>query len=503
MTNLLRPSFYSVLPTLAVAVGLPVLAAGLPGDGFVVGDVGVKFIAAREAIAHPSRPFEVDPPSIGGKPAPDFLEQFFEPHGPHAHATTSFAFPVTIAPFVALLGMRGAYVVPMLSFVGLVATMVAWARALQTRAPPALAGWSMALLSPLLFYALECWEHVPAALCVAMASGLATAGSRPRRDAVAAGFLLAFGILLRPEAAWSALAVTMVLAIEGKWASVALVTAAAAAGVLPTLLYNARHFGTPWGSHVSSNLALLQTSWLAARWDIVRLWFGSWKADGSLWATFPFALLALLQPVWTARTRSLWILAAVPLLCVVLTAPNDGGSQWGPRYLLIIVPPLLLLALEAAVTLTERRGRARWVAAAAVAVAVIAGLSVTRHAYRDLRGAKRLHASLTHDIASLHGAYVVTDLWWLDQLAAAADPRPTFLYVDDRTKLETLLRTLDEAGVARFVAVRGSGASAVDWTTPWPVHYVSTFERRISVRSLVATVYTRVDASRKGGSHVE
>ena len=42
---------------------------------------------------------------------------------------------------------------------------------------------------------------------------------------------------------------------------------------------------------------------------------------------------------------------------VVLTATNDGGAQWGVRYLLVAAPPLLLLAARAA---TDAAGAGRW-----------------------------------------------------------------------------------------------------------------------------------------------
>ena len=42
---------------------------------------------------------------------------------------------------------------------------------------------------------------------------------------------------------------------------------------------------------------------------------------------------------------TLWLVAGLTVLLVVLTAPNEGGGQWGPRYLLFAYVPLALLAL--------------------------------------------------------------------------------------------------------------------------------------------------------------
>src|SRR5579884_1258854 len=92
-----------VLFAACAAILLAALAAGLPHTTFVAGDPGVKLIAAREAAAHPSRPFEVDLPRIGATPVP-LTDPFFLVHGGHAHATTSALFPLLAAPLVARFG---------------------------------------------------------------------------------------------------------------------------------------------------------------------------------------------------------------------------------------------------------------------------------------------------------------------------------------------------------------------------------------------------------------
>src|SRR5262244_988514 len=68
-----------------------VLLVGLRPDAFFAGDPGVKLIAARNALAHPFRPFEIPLPSVAGSPAP-FVEPFFARHGDHTHAVTSEIF---------------------------------------------------------------------------------------------------------------------------------------------------------------------------------------------------------------------------------------------------------------------------------------------------------------------------------------------------------------------------------------------------------------------------
>jgi hypothetical protein len=106
-----------------------VLSRGLPPEGFSAGDPGIKLIAARQAIAHPDRPFEIDLPAIAGTPTP-FVDPLYKVHGDHAHALQSPLFPLVSAPPLAWLGLRGAI--------------------------------SAVLACPVFFYAFEIWEHVPA-----------------------------------------------------------------------------------------------------------------------------------------------------------------------------------------------------------------------------------------------------------------------------------------------------------------------------------------------------
>jgi hypothetical protein len=97
------------------------------------------------------------------------------------------------------------------------------------------------------------------------------------------------------------------------------------------------------------------------------------------------------------------LLVLVPLAGALLTSPVTGGaSQWGPRYALFTVPPLAVLAVDAATRLLARvRGtRLLPVAAIAVAVLTIAGLAATRAAYRETRGAKRMGAEVSRAITA-------------------------------------------------------------------------------------------------------
>jgi hypothetical protein len=470
------------------ALTLVVLSSSLPPHGFYSGDSGVKLIAADNAIAHPGRPFDIDLPRIAGRPT-TYVERFFEVHGEHAHALQSALFPLLSAPFIALLGVRGAYVLPAIGFLALVPLLFALRDQYAADVPAWLIGLIAVGANPLFFYALEYWEHVPAAALVAAATALVS-----RRPA-AAGACAGVAVLLRPEALWYA-AGLMLATNPRRWRWFVI---GGAVSVAPLAIYNFAHSGNPIGPHAAANLAPLADAWASARIERVRLWLSpgsafAWigiaaiaashlarlarldvracqtialcgaaligfaAADGqmnseNLWRVWPLGVL-LLIPGLNPRTR-LWIPAGVVLVGVMLLSTHDGGAQWGPRFLLIASPALIILACLAAHQAIGRDGA--WFAARAVLVGgvVFASIFVNRDAYRELRGAKQFYARLTEaaDAALPAGGYVVSRVWWFDQITAALYPHHTMLSVDDAQEERAALGAIQAAGTTSVSVV--------------------------------------------------
>lgn len=463
-----------------------VLAGGLPPDAWFSGDSGVKLIATRGVLAHPERPMAVDiPPALAGAAA-EFPQPFLALHGDHLHPMTPPLLPILTAPFVALFGLHGLYVLPALGWLVSVPLTARLARAVGARASPAAVVLAGIVASPLLFYGLELWEHAPAVAAVLGAAVLVFSSRPAPARALAAGACAGLAALLRPEAIWWAVAIASAGSLHHRairW----VVPFGAGAGLLlaPLVGYNLLHFGSFGGVHVGSNVTALGQGWLAERASFVSMWFlptrtvtcvlawmlaaahaVAWLSRRStsgrggpvgdvawlvgllsilllmsalaqgqeeranLWRVFPAGLLALLPGVtMTPARRLLWILALLPVAGVLLTTGVHGGGQWGPRYILPVVPFLLILAIDSLGALGARFERAIiWLGFAAVVISLVVG----RTAYRDLRGSKRMYADLAHDTAAqLQGAsYVVTDVWWLGQMHAAVIDPDRILYVE-------------------------------------------------------------------------
>jgi len=450
-------------------------------------------------------------PAIHGRPAPDFLFPFFVRHGDHSHAVTAPLFPLATAPLLWMFGLRGAYALPFIAYAAVLVGCGLLSRRLGI-APPTLAIVAVALCSPLVFYALEYWEHVPAMAAGAWAL-LLLISARGWLSAFWGGVLLAITIQLRPEAVWfsaTALAVTAATAGRTRPAVAAL---GLAAGMIPITAYNLRHFGTLGGLHVSANLAALGAGWVASRLTFARTWLGPadsgvaqaallllcfgllrvearaarWSAYAgvtllsvaaltralprqSLWGTAPFLATAFLPDGQAApRTRGLLLLMAAGIVIGVLaTAPNDGGAQWGPRYLLLAAMPLALLAADGTRAAWTRRGIDGWAGRLAVVAAFGAAVATTRAGYRDLRSSKRDYAQLAFAIqdATKDVPYLVSNVWWVDQISAGTRPRTTFLYASDSGRARAALSLTAPDPVLAVTSREAELATAVrDWLT--------------------------------------
>lgn len=484
------------------AVLVILLASLLPPDAWFVGDPGVKLIAARSAIAHPSRPLETELPPVPPAMASDYPQPFFVPHGDHAHAFTSQLFPLLSAPFIALFGLRGAYVLPAIGWILIGPLTARLAATLRVRAP---AGLVMALsiaATPFAFYGLEFWEHTPAIASLLGAAVLVTGRPQSALGMVAAGALAGVAVLLRPETIWSCAALAIALAMTGGPRRLPAFGGGVVLAMLPIGAYNLAHFGAVAGPHVSGNIAMLSEGWLRERVSLAGLWLGAHRLPnwialglvGSGWVlprqgvmgkaaqlaagvgigwlalsaarghdvretwfrVFPAGLFALLPAVASSSgRRSLWMLVLVPIAGVLLTAPNDGGGQWGPRYLMAASPMLLLLAVDSCLD-AVRRMRGLAVVAAFV---LVAGISTTMAGVRELRESKQTYARMVHATAAQLGpaSYVVTDVWWFGQVHAAVIDPARVLHVE---RPEQAAARLSEYAPRDVLLVRAGGQTS-------------------------------------------
>jgi hypothetical protein len=279
--------------TIDAALCVLALAWPLPPEGFVSGDQGVKLVAALNALAHPASPTQITPPLVGGHPVP-FMDPFYVQHGAHAHALQAPLFPVLSAPFIAVLGLRGAYVLPALAFVVMLPLLGTLIRAAVSGVTMAAVACCTTLVSPVWFYAFEFWEHGLAVAVLAGASALMwRATSQAWARSAAAGMLAGVAVLLRPEAVWYAAALGLVWGVSRR----AVAYAAGTALVLAVFAaFNVWEGGSPLGYHASADLAALSDHWAVSRVDRLTTW---------MIPTHPLFLAAIggIGAAWVLRHR--------------------------------------------------------------------------------------------------------------------------------------------------------------------------------------------------------
>ena len=236
--------------------------------------------------------------------------------------------------------------------------------------------------NPMFFYALEFWEHAPAVACLTATTALILAWPNSVHLTAAAGGFAGLAILLRPEAAWYVVALAWLLRPR----AIALVTFSigAALSLVPFAIANFVHSGNLAGPHVTTNLGPYWDDWLTAHVQRARLWLlptslmglvalaamaSVWvsplsridlrkrqtialaagalialaSARGAfahelLWTAWPAGVLVLIPFTRTTNVRRYWWLALFSAGAVLLTSAHDGGTQWGPRFLLVAVP---------------------------------------------------------------------------------------------------------------------------------------------------------------------
>jgi hypothetical protein len=391
---------------------------------------------------------------------------FAYPDGSNFTLGFSANFPALSVPGYVLLGGFGLYVVPILS---LVLLWILFYRTLRTlEIPPHL---SVAFLAMLIFsthltlYGAMFWEHTLGTLLaffgVAFIATIDTNGWNTRR-AVLYGGLCGLGTMIRPEIL-SLIATLGVLSLaswrEPRRALYFAFIAGMISGTAAFFLSNVVLYGGPLGAHGTQ--MEIQT-WME------RLLLALANAKGLVRGLIEhapyigFALIAL--PIVLRRTRIMKTRALHRLLWAVFgflflipfVVPNAGGLQYGPRYLLIITPAIVLicaiLTTELMVTKLNivRRGL----------IGLLVLLAITGIGINGYRETFRLIDHYTNDEASAPLAIrdsgttiIAINKSSIAQQLMGAVPEKSFFLTTTGADLETLAHAAQAFGENAFLFI--------------------------------------------------
>ncbi|HBB33023.1 MAG TPA: dolichol-phosphate mannosyltransferase [Cyanobacteria bacterium UBA8803] len=200
------------LPLAVILVGILFslyLQWQIPDGIFFSGDAGLKALLTQQLSAGQLR-FDLVPPSetwvrdLWQKGLYPFQEPFVYHLNNRDYITFPFTFPLITAPFYALLGYRGLYIIPLLATWGTWLTFYLTCQRLKfSQIGTSVALAILILASPLSIYSAMYWEHT---LAVALAFyGLSilfihdSAQGLTQKNAVLSGVFIGSSVWFRPE----------------------------------------------------------------------------------------------------------------------------------------------------------------------------------------------------------------------------------------------------------------------------------------------------------------
>jgi hypothetical protein len=393
----------------AVVAGMAlVLLATQPRDVYWGPDSGNRFIQLRSFLR--TGGLAVDD-------APQAAHHFVQVAG-RVYSFYSPAFPLASAPFYALLGTWGLFLLPL---AGTLAIVMLLSPLLERDYLPI--ATAAVFATPLFWYTLVFWEHTLAA-ALALGAYVLLVRERP----FAAGLVAALGAVFREEGYVMIAAVAVALVLTRRRVVLPFLTGTLVP-LLPLWSFNWMTFGHPLGLHaaVYTSLGGLR----ASNWWIYLFEFRAWphvlRDTLSTQGFFPAVPLACALAF--ARDRFLLIVIAAGLLLTPLALNQaDFGIIWGPRHFLWLVP---LVAVAVAPAL--RRSRA---SAAALVLLIALGVALQIQGIRLLRAKLRFSEDLLHAAAAAHKP-IVTDVFWVPEDLAAL--RVTLVRNDDELPATPLL----------------------------------------------------------------
>ncbi|QSJ21141.1 hypothetical protein JYQ62_36940 [Nostoc sp. UHCC 0702] len=358
------------LPLLIILCGIAFslyLLSCIPDEIYFSGDAGLKALLAKQ-FSSGKLNFDLDltVPSWVQNVWDNGLYPFQPPFSykiaNRYYITFPFTFPLITAPFYALLGFRGFYIVPLLS------TWIIWLNFYRicqffkvsvTATSVGLA--TLIFASPLTMYSAMYWEHT---LAVSLAFGglaiILTKGEQAFtvKNAVVSGILIGLSVWFRPE--FFAIVATLVILVLASYKVklgylniiyenqtaflISLITSIFCFFIINQLIYN-----HPLGIHalqVVEDFSFKQRLLIA--YELFgRLWKKLRENFPIIYFTIAFIGLSVFSNGMklTAVMRKILLISIPFIFLVPIILPSDGGKQWGARFLLILIPLVSLLAV--------------------------------------------------------------------------------------------------------------------------------------------------------------
>lgn len=470
---------------------MAVLAAGLAYSLFLLGQVqdevfysgdgGIKSLMVKQ---YARGDFSVEFRPAAPHWAKRLWEQGLYPfRPPFVYSTprgivTSFPvfFPLLTVPFYLLFGNIGYYVVPAISLWLIWLLFLSCCRRMGTGGRAAAASLAVLIFSsPLTLYGAMFWEHTLGVLLTfcGVRFLILAPDDRSRIAGFLWGLVTSLSVWFRSEALCMVVIYgTMAgyLSVKQRKTDAAYFLTGLAAGVLALGAVNAVFYGHPLGSNSFQVLGKFSLDARLEQGNFIFFYMiiSLFKHLPVLALVVPGALvLYLIKPEGTPRETWLVAIACLAFVAISpLVLPNVGGKQWGPRYLLHVVPPsCLLLAAILQVAGTQKSMLLKGtVIIAALALTLWGGWKNDWEGAVDLKNdyRYRVKPALDFIMADDHQAIAADHQFILQELAAEFRAKPFFL-LRGHLDLAVLSEGLTDQGLEGFLLITNAGKPRHDW----------------------------------------
>ena len=491
----------------------------LPQGAFFSSDEGLKFIQLQNLVAKGWGDFTIDYPGHQLDPQLNYVPINNPPpliRDGKIFAVYPVFFPALAAPFYRLFREAGLYVIPLLS--GLLTLVISQYIARRSGENDSASIFTLlGLCTPLLFYSLLFWDHTLGTLLCTLALFLVTRTFEQPRHLLLllAGISVGLAIWVRSELYVMALVMPAAYLFfgPGRFRHAASLFLGTVVSLTPLWVFQFVVYGDFIGPHVghfawlgeqlpvatsrlaviyytllegNSNLALsflyiiafvacaliVRSPRLLCNPLLVSIIFGglvlasipnilqaaSGRPLGGLIPAAPlfaFSFAALPSSSVTQKKRFLLALALGYITLICLLTPVDPGLQWGPRFLLPIMPPLTILALNNVRALARPGARSAATSALRASFLALVSISLLLQAagLRTMYTFRMRDRKLIEDTAQIDSPYLVSDEYGYAQYVAPLFYEKQFFYVANQEAYRGLTDVFLRKGIDIFAVV--------------------------------------------------
>jgi len=489
----------------------------MPREAFFSSDEGLKLIQLQSFVRRGLGDFTLDYPGRELDPALSYVPINNPPpliREGRIYAVYPVFFPLLTVPLYRLLDYAGLYVIPLAS--GVLTLVISYyiARLTGDNGPSSIL--VLAFCTPLIFYSLLFWDHTLGTLLFTLALLLVVKNLEQPKQLllVLGGMLTGLAIWVRSELYVMAVVMPVVYYFLGsrRFSHALSLGAGTLMGLVPLWLFQYLVYGDFIGPHVghlawlaeelpvaTDRVAILYHTLLEGnsspamsflfiiafvasamlvrapklrtnRLLVIIAFAGLALATipnileaamgrplGGLITTSPFlafSFATLLNSSFGRKNRFLLTLSVGYITLVCLMTPVDPGLQWGPRFLLPILPPLTILATNNFSALNTHGGFSRRGLLKVCFLSMVAlSLLVQMSGLRTLYILKTRDARLIENTSQIGSAYIISDEYGYAEYVAPLFYEKQFFYARDQEAYQELTETLLKNGIHSFGVV--------------------------------------------------